>query len=157
MGRERHLPLGEVSESLIQPGLECLRDGAFTVSLCNLFRCLIRLILKNISLISNLAPTEERENHFLQLLVMSLLMQLRIWLAFRAAGHVKLLINEHPKSFSTDLQLLSTHSPLRLYLLVLIQVQNVALGLDELHEVYMSPPLKPFKDCIPFLWCVVSI
>jgi len=48
IGRE-HLPLYQVAQSLIQPGLECFQD-AFTTSLGNLFHCLTTLTGVNLLL-----------------------------------------------------------------------------------------------------------
>jgi len=41
--------------------------------------------------------------------------------------------------------------------IALIQVQDLALGFVELHEIFMGPPLKTVKvplNGIPFLWYV---
>ncbi|GAB0188195.1 cAMP-dependent protein kinase inhibitor alpha [Grus japonensis] len=60
-----------------------------------------------------------------------------------------------PKSFSSGL--LSIHSSPSLYLIpgvALTHVQDLALGLVELHAVHTGPPLKPVKiplDGIPCL------
>lgn len=73
-------------------------------------------------------------------------------------GHVKLLINQHSQVLFH--RPAAAHNPFSTQivpiLIALIQVQNVALGLDELHGLH-GPHLKSFKECIPFLWCVVSI
>ena len=66
-------------------------------------------------------------------------------------GHVELLINQHPKSFSWGS--FSTQ-PVFVLGIALIYVPDLALGLVELHEVCMGPPLKPVKvslDGIPSL------
>ena len=52
--RQGHLPLDQVSQSPIQPGLECLQGGAAETSLGNLFQCLTALTVKNFFLISSL-------------------------------------------------------------------------------------------------------
>jgi len=49
-----HLPLDQVAQSSIQPGLEHCQGGASTASLSNLCQCLITLIVKNFFLISSL-------------------------------------------------------------------------------------------------------
>ena len=52
--RQVHLPLDQVAQCPVQPGLECFRKGAFTTSLGNLFQCLTTLTLKNVFLIPGL-------------------------------------------------------------------------------------------------------
>ncbi|KAK4830147.1 hypothetical protein QYF61_008635 [Mycteria americana] len=97
----------------------------------------------------------------------------RIRLAFWAASaHCWVMLSfsstNIPKSFSSGL--LSIHSPpsfglprprCRTFVFVLwiapTQVQDLALGLAELHEVHTGPPLKPVTvtlDGIPSLQCV---
>jgi len=49
-----HLPLDQVAQSPIQPGLEHSQGGASTAPLGNLFQCLTTLVVKNFFLISNL-------------------------------------------------------------------------------------------------------
>ena len=49
-----HLPLDQVVQSPVQPGLEHCQGGASTASLGNLCPCLITLTVKNSFLISNL-------------------------------------------------------------------------------------------------------
>lgn len=72
-----------------------------------------------------------------------------------ASAHfqVQLLLNQHPKSFSSGL--LSNHSSHSRYFVFGIaptQVQDPTLVLFELQEVCMCPPLKPVQfplDGIP--------
>jgi len=69
--------------------------------------------------------------------------------------YVELLINQHPKSFSSG-PALSPFSAQPVFVLgiVLTQVQDLALGLVELHEVCTGSPLKLVKvplDGIPSL------
>jgi len=49
-----HLPLDQVAQSPIQPGLELLQGGASTASLGNLLQCLTTLIVKNFFFIPSL-------------------------------------------------------------------------------------------------------
>jgi len=83
----------------------------------------------------------------LDLLAMLLLTQSMIQLAFWAAStHCQLMLSflstNTPESFS------SGHSqPTLVYVLEIAptHVYDLALDLVELHEVHMSPPLKPVK------------
>ena len=70
-------------------------------------------------------------------------------------GHVKLLVNHHPQVLllRAALSPFSTQTVCKLGI-ALTQVQDHALGLVELHEVHMGPPVKPVKvplDGIPSL------
>jgi len=49
-----HLPLDQVAQSPLQPGLECFQGWASTTTLGNPFQCLTTLIVKNFFLISSL-------------------------------------------------------------------------------------------------------
>ena len=84
----------------------------------------------------------------LDLLAMLLVMQPRTRLAFWAASaHGQLMSHlsptSTPKSFFTRL-LSIPHSVLKLGIAP-TQVQDLALGLVELHEVHMGPLLQPVK------------
>ena len=99
----------------------------------------------------------EGQKHLVNLLVTCLLMQLKIQLAFWAASvhcHVMLklshcqifLLRAAPKPFSTH--------PVSVLEIALTQVQDLMLGLVELHEVGMGSPLKSVQaplDGIPSL------
>jgi len=93
----------------------------------------------------------------LDLLVMLLLMQPRIWLAFQAASaHCWLMLN----LLSTDPQILLLRAslkpfsgqPVSVLAIAPTQVQDLAPGFVELHEVGMGPPLSSFmKNSAPAL------
>ncbi|KAK4821259.1 hypothetical protein QYF61_017137 [Mycteria americana] len=74
-------------------------------------------------------------------------------------GHVELLINQHPQVLLLRAAL-SPFSVQPVFVLGIAptHVQDLALGLVELHEVHMGPPLKPVKvplDGIPSLQRVI--
>jgi len=68
-------------------------------------------------------------------------------------GHVDLLVNQHPRvlllraafnPFSTQLVFV--------LVIALIQVQDLALGLAELHKVHTGPPLSPVKVLLDVIY-----
>ena len=73
-------------------------------------------------------------------------------------GHVELLVNQHPKVLLLRAALTSfSTQPVFVLGIALTHVQDLALGLVELHEVHMGPPLQPVQvplDGIPSLQCV---
>ena len=73
--REGHLPLDQVAQSLIQPGLEWLQGEAFTASLWNLFHYFATLKLKNFLLISSLNLPSSSLKPFLLVLLLPVLIK----------------------------------------------------------------------------------
>ncbi|KAK4821027.1 hypothetical protein QYF61_012113 [Mycteria americana] len=72
-------------------------------------------------------------------------------------GHVELLINQHPQVLLRAALNPFSAQPVFVLGIALTHVQDFALGLAELHEFLMGPPLKPVKvplDGIPSLQCV---
>ncbi|KAK4818497.1 hypothetical protein QYF61_014227 [Mycteria americana] len=73
-------------------------------------------------------------------------------------GHVELLINQHPQVLLLRAALNPfSAQPVFVLGIAATHVQDLALGLVELHEVHMGPPLKPVKvplDGIPSLQAV---
>ena len=73
-------------------------------------------------------------------------------------AHVELLINQHPQVLLLRAALNPfSAQPVFVLGIALAQMQDLALGLVELHEVCTGPPLKPVQDpldCIPALQCV---
>jgi len=73
-------------------------------------------------------------------------------------GHIELLVNQHPQVLylRAALNPFSTQ-PVFVLGTAMTLVQDLALGLAELHEVHTGPPLKPVQapvDGIPSLQCV---
>ena len=70
-------------------------------------------------------------------------------------GHVELLINQHPQVLLLRVALNPfSAQPVVVLVIALTHVQDLALGLVDLHEVRMGPLLKPVKvslDGIPIL------
>jgi len=61
-------------------------------------------------------------------------------------GHVELLINKHPQVLIARAALNPfSAQPVLILRVALMHVQDLALGLGELHEVHTSPPLKPVR------------
>ncbi|PKU44166.1 hypothetical protein llap_5535 [Limosa lapponica baueri] len=73
-------------------------------------------------------------------------------------AHVELLVNQHTQVFLLGAALNPfSAQPVFVLEIALIQVQDLAFGLVELHEVCMGPPLKPATvplDGFPSLQCV---
>jgi len=70
-------------------------------------------------------------------------------------GHVELLVNQHPQVLLLRAALNpSSAQPVFVLGVAPTHVQDLVLGLVELYEVHMGPPLKPVQvplDGIPFL------
>jgi len=76
-------------------------------------------------------------------------------------GHVVLLVNQHPQVLllRAAFTLLSAH-PVFVFGIAPTHVQDLALGLVELHEICRGSPLKSVKvrlDGIPFLHHIFRI
>ena len=97
----------------------------------------------------SLTRAEQRDRiPSLALLAMLLLMQPRIQLAFWATlvAHVKFFIHQYPRVLLSRVALNPFITQAELILVIaLTQVQDLPLGLFELHEFHMGPLLKPVK------------
>ena len=97
-----------------------------------------------------IAPSAEQRGRItsLTLLAMLFLMQLRMWLAFWAEStllsHVQLAIRQYPQVLLVRAVLnLFIHQLLLIVVIAMTQVQDLAFGFVEPHEVFLGPLLEP--------------